>query len=334
MKPTSAPIKSLHHGVAFNAGYRESWRSYLNAHSHDAIEAMFVTLTQGMDPLSVETCRYQLDLMPYFFPHPILNEMMYLEGMERRLLSVEMAASLKGFGFFKNEAALIGKMQAELGLPEPPLPEFLTDSGLGYIREAARKFIARRVVVDAGAYIGDSARLFQKRYRAGKVLALEPDPVNFSRMSQLVSDWKAGDCIVPVLAATGREAGELKIWGSGVGVSSIMKSGQEEKDAARVPMMAIDDLVAWHRARNVAMIKLDVEGAEYDTILGAERTIREQRPLLLISLYHTARDFFEIKPLLESWDLGYSFMVRKLTPDFIKEFVLIAMPEEMVGPDA
>jgi hypothetical protein len=37
--------------------------------------------------------------------------------------------------------------------------------------------------------------------------------------------------------------------------------------------------------------------------LGAEKTIKKDKPILLISVYHTGKDFFEIKPLLESWNL-------------------------------
>lgn len=59
------------------------------------------------------------------------------------------------------------------------------------------------------------------------------------------------------------------------------------------------------------MIKWDVEGAEYSSIVGAEKTIRAHRPVLLISIYHNGRDFFEIKPLLESWGLGYRFAIDR-----------------------
>lgn len=32
---------------------------------------------------------------------------------------------------------------------------------------------------------------------------------------------------------------------------------------------------------------------------------------MLISIYHNAKDFFEIKPMLESWNLGYKFKIFK-----------------------
>ena len=40
---------------------------------------------------------------------------------------------------------------------------------------------------------------------------------------------------------------------------------------------------------------------------GAYETIKTQKPTLLISIYHNYDDFYKIKPLIESWKLGYKF---------------------------
>ena len=61
----------------------------------------------------------------------------------------------------------------------------------------------------------------------------------------------------------------------------------------------------------VGLIKLDIEGFEKKAIEGALETIQRDKPGLIISLYHDPIAFFEIKPLLESLDLGYSLMVRR-----------------------
>jgi hypothetical protein len=53
--------------------------------------------------------------------------------------------------------------------------------------------------------------------------------------------------------------------------------------------------------------------------------IIKYKPILLISIYHNKKDFFEIKPLIESWNLGYTFKIRKLLSDW-QEIMLIAEP--------
>ena len=71
------------------------------------------------------------------------------------------------------------------------------------------------------------------------------------------------------------------------------------------------------------LIKWDIEWLEYDSILGAQKIIKEYKPILLISIYHTWRDFYEIKPLIESWNLGYKFMIRHLSTNICEEVELI-----------
>ena len=44
---------------------------------------------------------------------------------------------------------------------------------------------------------------------------------------------------------------------------------------------------------------------------GAKETICTQKPAMLLSIYHQASDYFGIKPLIESWNLGYKFKIHK-----------------------
>jgi len=318
---------TLEKATAFNTGYRENWRDYLDQYSSSAIREKLSKLTSGMDSLSNEICKHQLNLIPYFFPHVLLNLVEASKGLEKKLLPPEIAEDLKRIGFFGKEQRFQQKYKQALELPELPLPEIIAHSGLIYIRDFAKARIHKRVVIDAGAYIGDTAKLFQKVYGAGRVFAIEPDEINYQQMKSLCAKWGLVKQIVPIQAATGRAEGTMKLWGQGVGTSAIRKAGLADMDSKETPIITVDGLVAKHALNNVALLKLDVEGSEYDTILGARNTISEQRPILLISIYHTAKDFFEIKPLLEEWSLGYKFMVRKLSTDLIKEFILIGVPD-------
>lgn len=322
-------LRSLEKSCAFNSAYRSSWRNYLEQYNRAGIEEKLQLLTGNLDSLSKHVANFQLEIVPYFFPHAIVGELLHTAGIEERLLHPEITQSLRPFGFFGQETEIAKKLQEELSFPEPILQELLVGCGLDFIQETARETIRKRTVIDAGAYIGDSARFFQNRYRAGRIFAIEPDAQNVTHLRELVSEWDAENVIFPIQAATGKENGFMKLWGEGVGTSGIMKAGQEPKQAQVAKMISIDGLVSEQRIKNVSLIKLDVEGAEYDSILGAQQTIKEQRPILIISIYHTAKDFFEIKPLIESWGLGYKFMIRKLTPDLIKEIVLIGYPDKV-----
>jgi hypothetical protein len=79
---------------------------------------------------------------------------------------------------------------------------------------------------------------------------------------------------------------------------------------------------------DIGLIKLDIEGAESEVIEGALETIKKHKPLLIISIYHTPKDFFEIKPILENLNLGYKFMIRHLLPtSTYHEYSLLAYSE-------
>ena len=79
--------------------------------------------------------------------------------------------------------------------------------------------------------------------------------------------------------------------------------------------------------RNVGLIKMDIEGAEYSSIQGALETIKRDKPVLLISLYHTGKDFFEIPPVLKAAVPDYQFRffnIEIVNP--ISEKILVAYP--------
>jgi len=88
--------------------------------------------------------------------------------------------------------------------------------------------------------------------------------------------------------------------------------------------LAIDDRKAEGR---IDYIKYDVEGSEKEALEGSARTIREDKPDLLISLYHRTEDLHELilqvkalcpeyrlyvrrYPYIPAWDLNLYATVR------------------------
>lgn len=82
---------------------------------------------------------------------------------------------------------------------------------------------------------------------------------------------------------------------------------------------------------NIGIIKLDIEGSEYNAILGTRETIIKFQPILLIAIYHNYRDFFEIKPMIEKFAPGtYDFYIRKLAPNLNPlDTYLICIPKKL-----
>ena len=93
-----------------------------------------------------------------------------------------------------------------------------------------------------------------------------------------------------------------------------------------VDVITLDEYVS-QNCIEVGLIKVDIEGAEQMFLQGAKETLCSQKPILIISIYHSPEDFFFIKPEIESWNLGYTFKIYKcMSEGFITETILIAEP--------
>jgi hypothetical protein len=75
--------------------------------------------------------------------------------------------------------------------------------------------------------------------------------------------------------------------------------------------------------KKVGLIKMDIEGFEYFAIKGGLETIKRDKPVLLISIYHTGKDFFEILPMIKSCVPEYQFRYLDLEPhNFITDKIV------------
>ena len=178
-----------------------------------------------------------------------------------------------------------------------------------------------KAIIDAGGFIGDSALVFQE-LEPSAVYTFEPVPKTFELLKRTLELNRIANAVAENIALGAKEGeATMRVAGSG---SSIKKEDVAmQGEYITVPVRALDDYVAEHSLQ-VGLIKTDLEGAEPDFIAGAKKTICEQRPILLISIYHNPHDFFEIKPLIESWGLGYRFRIyRPAMPGIHVETLLI-----------
>ena len=136
-------------------------------------------------------------------------------------------------------------------------------------------------VVDIGANIGYftmlAASLVGPR---GHVLAVEPNPRNM-RLLEASRRANRYDHVTLAQAAAGRETGILILntsYSNGT-TSAPPDDLAQLLSAESVPCLRLDSLVDVNTT--VDFIKVDVEGAEYNALLGAEGTIRRCRPFIV-----------------------------------------------------
>ena len=74
----------------------------------------------------------------------------------------------------------------------------------------------------------------------------------------------------------------------------------------------------------LTLIKMDIEGGEKNALLGAEKHLKENKPKLLISVYHNNTDLFELPKLIKNFNKSYKMHLRYYGgPIFPTEIVLI-----------
>ena len=162
-------------------------------------------------------------------------------------------------------------------------------------------------IIDCGAYIGDSAIMFFHEIKwIDKLYAFEPMTENIELLNQTIEMNKLHGKIIPVQKWVGDKTEKMTITKIHSGSSIVNDRNLENKE--EIEITTIDDFVDENNI-NVWLIKRDIEWYELESIKWAEQTIKKYKPILLISIYHTGKDFFEIKPILENWDLWYKFKV-------------------------
>ena len=202
-------------------------------------------------------------------------------------------------------------------------------NGLKLLNNNCIDYLENKDFIDGGACIGDSACIFEKEYNPKNIYSFEPLKSNLSAINKTIELNSLTKVIaVPLGLGNKEEISTININNQDTGGSSILQT-QDSCEQEKIEITTLDKYSKKH-ALDIGLIKLDVEGFEWNVIQGAIETIRAQRPILLISIYHTPKEFFEIKPFLESLNINYKFKIAKLEPNsIISEVMLLAYPQEL-----
>lgn len=186
-----------------------------------------------------------------------------------------------------------------------------------------KEFIKNKDIIDAGAFTGDTALPLSK-ITEKNVYAFEPFEDSFNLLNKNINDNQIKN-IVPINKSLGNLNGERTLYLSGENFQGITSDpdAREYDTELKVQETTIDTFVE-NNNLNVGYITVDVEGGEKDLLNGAINTIKKQKPILTISIYHSVSDFFEIIPWIANLNLGYEFEVLKEHPwPFLADTVVV-----------
>ncbi len=168
-------------------------------------------------------------------------------------------------------------------------------------------------VADVGAQIG-YITLAMATLNPGKITvhAFEPEPLNIQRLRKNIA-LNPGVDVRIVEKAVSDTNGAIRLYLSkdhNAGTHSTISGGTNvSTDFVEIPAITLDTYVHEQRISALRLIKIDVEGGEYEVIKGAHETLTSLRPIVLMELsdaLQETRGFstIEFKKLMKQF--GYS----------------------------
>jgi len=153
-----------------------------------------------------------------------------------------------------------------------------------YEQKVGTKQDEKTIIVDVGAQIGLFTIKVAKLNPKSIIIAVEPEPNNFKLLMQNIKLNKLHN-VLPVNCALGdkKDIVNLYLNNEDLGGHSLIC---RDSAAIKVLMITIDELIGKLNieAKNVSLIKIDVEGAEYSVLLGAKKILSHGNPNLIIEV--------------------------------------------------
>ncbi|MEH2386624.1 MAG: FkbM family methyltransferase [Nostoc sp.] len=254
---------------------------------------------QGLNCLKVVSCaflfwKYPETFLPHYcldLPHKVFSE---TENIKKAfyILSDERSQ-------YEYLAQLRWRILLDFDNLPSPIPQEQ------YFRQDIFTLSSDDVFVDCGSYDGDTIKKFLEYQNlfTGKIIALEPDQINFTKLEEyvhsLTSNIKERITLLPL--AVGKQEERLRFAATGTASSVIKATGTIEVDCVTLDQLLSECIPTF--------IKMDIEGAELDAILGAKTLIEKHSPILAICVYHCQNHLWQIPLLIQSLSNQYRFFL-------------------------
>lgn len=268
------------------------------------------------------SCLRVVPFLPLFWKHPIECLPHALVDLPHKVLS-QKDDVWKAFALLSDDksrreyvAQLRLRLLSDFDSLQPPS---IHDQ---YFPDDLFALVANEVFVDCGAFNGDTIRaIIKRRMDFGRIVALEPDPINFERLEEYLRELPNAirDKISPRRLAVGAAKSNVRFETAGTIASRASDQGELE-----VECDALDDILGDCAP---TYVKMDVEGAELDALSGARRIMHQNSVLWALCVYHKFDDLWRVPLFISTHTQGYHFFLRKYTGDS----VIYAIPRERLA---
>ncbi|MDR1961633.1 MAG: FkbM family methyltransferase [Gracilibacteraceae bacterium] len=254
-----------------------------------------------------------------------------LEMLEQRAACLKLhGQELRWFfdalGDYRSKAVLKALLQYWLDLRPEPMQQVREYAYPPYFDLDLITCGPDEVFVDLGAYVGDTVSSFLNIFGSENYRRIYCYDIFPQFIESIKQNFASCRDIVLRAKGVGATQGTMYLPGNS-GPTALREDGTHT-----APVVALDEDIT----EPITFLKMDIEGAEYDALLGASRHIREDRPKLAICLYHTNDDLWRIPALIHSICPDYRFYLRYYGggPEMngvkliIADYVLYCVPEK------
>jgi FkbM family methyltransferase len=144
-------------------------------------------------------------------------------------------------------------------------------------------------IVDVGAHAGFFSMHARSLNKKVKIFAVEPEPENIRALEQHVRENNITGVTV-VKAALGLSSGSGKLIVTPDSHNHRLALGfEDQKTLVPVTVLSFADLLAQHKITKVSLLKMDIEGGEYDVFAGMSRADFAMVNYVILE-YHEGRE--------------------------------------------
>ena len=166
--------------------------------------------------------------------------------------------------------------------------------------------VSYSIIYDLGAYDGDSHCNLSKLNHLSYT-AYEPDFINFRKLQEYQNE-KNDPRLIIINKAVGPYEGTVAFSQDGTMGSKVIEY-TSPKVGYSTECISLNSILEMDASEN-AIVKMDIEGFELETILSAIKKIKQKAPVLIISVYHSSDDLEQIYRVLCNLQM-YNFYLRQ-----------------------
>ena len=169
-------------------------------------------------------------------------------------------------------------------------------------------------VIDCGAHVGVLTR-YALDQGAIRVVAIEPDPANIFCFRRNFAEEIAAGIVTLVEKGVWSKKTTIRFEHNVHDSSRHTVQHQLDPDIKliSIPVVPLDKIVSELDLERIDFIKMDIEGAERDALLGAQATMKRFRPDMAICSYHRPDDPSAIRAAVAQTGIPYAIHARTLS---------------------